>query len=97
VAIGQLAQIHSECAGEVSPVVISFTVETHGQLSSGEPLGEAIDEVDRATDLDEGDPAELGRQYRELRTSPTRLRLLGGCCGTDHRRVDAIFRACRSG
>ena len=32
------------------PVVISFTVETDGRLPSGQPLAEAIDEVDRETD-----------------------------------------------
>ncbi len=36
-------------AAEV-PVVISFTVETDGRLPSGQPLGEAIDQVDAATD-----------------------------------------------
>lgn len=32
------------------PVVISFTVETDGRLPSGQPLGEAIAAVDKATD-----------------------------------------------
>ena len=32
------------------PVVVSFTVETDGRLPTGQPLGEAIDAVDRATD-----------------------------------------------
>ncbi|MEQ5836174.1 homocysteine S-methyltransferase family protein [Marinobacter sp. NFXS9] len=32
------------------PVVLSFTVETDGRLPSGKPLGEAIEEVDAATD-----------------------------------------------
>jgi S-methylmethionine-dependent homocysteine/selenocysteine methylase len=32
------------------PVAISFTVETDGRLPSGQPLGEAIAEVDAATD-----------------------------------------------
>jgi homocysteine S-methyltransferase len=32
------------------PVVISFTVETDGRLPSGQPLAEAIEEVDRRTD-----------------------------------------------
>ena len=32
------------------PVVISFTVETDGRLPSGQPLGEAIEEVDERTD-----------------------------------------------
>ncbi|HEX6391643.1 MAG TPA: homocysteine S-methyltransferase family protein, partial [Solirubrobacteraceae bacterium] len=31
------------------PAAISFTVETDGRLPSGQPLGEAIDEVDRET------------------------------------------------
>jgi len=33
------------------PVVVSFTVETDGRLPSGQPLGEAIEAVDRATDF----------------------------------------------
>lgn len=32
------------------PVVISFTTETDGRLPSGQPLGEAIEEVDAQTD-----------------------------------------------
>ena len=32
------------------PVVVSFTVETDGRLPSGQPLAEAIEEVDRETD-----------------------------------------------
>ena len=32
------------------PVVISFTVETDGRLPSGQPLREAIEEVDERTD-----------------------------------------------
>jgi homocysteine S-methyltransferase len=32
------------------PVVVSFTVETDGRLPTGQPLGEAIEAVDHATD-----------------------------------------------
>ncbi len=32
------------------PTVVSFTVETDGRLPSGQPLGEAVDEVDARTD-----------------------------------------------
>jgi S-methylmethionine-dependent homocysteine/selenocysteine methylase len=32
------------------PVVVSFTVETDGRLPTGQPLGEAIESVDHATD-----------------------------------------------
>jgi homocysteine S-methyltransferase len=49
-------------------------------------------DLDEATELDEGDPVELARQYRALRDTMTRLNVLGGCCGTDHRHVDAIAR-----
>jgi S-methylmethionine-dependent homocysteine/selenocysteine methylase len=126
--------------GAGMPVAISFTVETDGRLPSGQPLAEAIDQVDReadggpdyfmincahpthfedvlepgapwldriqglranasrkshaeldeATDLDDGDPAELGAQYRALGARLRSLTVLGGCCGTDHRHVDEI-------
>lgn len=51
-------------------------------------------ELDNATELDAGDPADLGRRYRELRRRLPRLSVLGGCCGTDHRHVAAICAAC---
>ncbi len=47
-------------------------------------------ELDEAEELDEGDPAELAAGYRELRTRLPNLNVVGGCCGTDHRHVDAI-------
>jgi S-methylmethionine-dependent homocysteine/selenocysteine methylase len=47
-------------------------------------------ELDESPDLDDGDPAELGRQYLELRRALRRLSIVGGCCGTDHRHVEAI-------
>jgi S-methylmethionine-dependent homocysteine/selenocysteine methylase len=126
------------------PVVVSFTVETDGRLPSGQALGEAIEEVDAATDgypayfmincahpdhfmptlkeggdwtrrirglranasrmsheeldnaeeLDDGTPQELGHQYAELRREFPVLVVLGGCCGTDHRHVHEIAKAC---
>ena len=39
-------------------------------------------------------PRELGAQYRELRRPLPQLTVLGGCCGTDHRHVEAICTAC---
>ena len=50
-------------------------------------------ELDESADLDMGDPEELGAQYRELRATLRRLCVVGGCCGTDHRHVEAIGRA----
>lgn len=51
-------------------------------------------ELDAATELDPGDPPELAADYRRLMTSHPTLRVLGGCCGTDHRHVAAICEAC---
>lgn len=129
---------------EEVPVVVSFTVEIDGRLPSGQPLGEAVLEADRATEryplwygincahpdhfepvltsggawvdrvrllranasrmsheeldaaehLDDGDPAELAGSYASLRSRFPSLRILGGCCGTDHRHVSAIGHAC---
>jgi S-methylmethionine-dependent homocysteine/selenocysteine methylase len=129
--------------GAGMPVVISFTVETDGRLPSGQPLGEAIEQVDAATgaypayymvncahpthfasvlerspawairlggiranastrshaeldeaeELDRGDPADLAQRYCDLRTAVPSLRVLGGCCGTDHNHIDAISAA----
>jgi S-methylmethionine-dependent homocysteine/selenocysteine methylase len=125
-----------------TPVVISFTVETDGRLPSGQPLGEAIEQVDAETaggaeyfmincahpthfegvlepapwldrlrgvranaskkshaeldeadELDEGDPAELAAAYAELHERLPNLNVVGGCCGTDHRHIDAISAA----
>ena len=47
-------------------------------------------ELDEAEELDEGDPAELAAGYRDLRSRLPNLNVVGGCCGTDHRHVDAI-------
>jgi S-methylmethionine-dependent homocysteine/selenocysteine methylase len=126
------------------PVVISFTVETDGNLPTGQSLREAIAQVDAATgsapayymincahpqhfagvlepgaswaerirgvranastkshaelnessELDIGDPEDFGRQHRALLGLLPRLSVLGGCCGTDHRHIEAICRAC---
>lgn len=126
------------------PVVIAFTVETDGRLPSGQPLHEAVAEVEAATrgavlhygincahpdhftgalladpavtkritllranasrmshaeldaaeELDAGDPVELGDLYAQLLAKHPDLQVLGGCCGTDARHVDAIATAC---
>lgn len=51
-------------------------------------------ELDEAVELDDGNPVELGNQYSELRRRFSNLNVLGGCCGTDHRHIEEIFRAC---
>lgn len=126
------------------PVAISFTVETDGDLPTGQTLKEAIVEVDKATqnapayymincahpthfqdvldadekwterirgiranastkshaelnesvELDAGNPSDLGQSYKNLFGKLKNLSVLGGCCGTDHRHIEEICRAC---
>ena len=51
-------------------------------------------ELDAATELDSGDPGDLAEQYRQLCGRHPHLRVLGGCCGTNHQHIDAIAAAC---
>ncbi|MEP5569041.1 MAG: homocysteine S-methyltransferase family protein [Halioglobus sp.] len=44
-------------------------------------------QLDNAEALDDGDPAELGAQLLALQRRMPHIRVLGGCCGTDHRHV----------
>jgi S-methylmethionine-dependent homocysteine/selenocysteine methylase len=50
-------------------------------------------ELDEADELDEGDPLALGAAHRGLRPRLGAVAVLGGCCGTDCRHVEAIARA----
>ena len=47
-------------------------------------------ELDEATELDRGDVAELAGWYAQLNATLPDLRVVGGCCGTDHEHVAAI-------
>jgi S-methylmethionine-dependent homocysteine/selenocysteine methylase len=51
-------------------------------------------ELDEAEELDEGDPADLGARYAQLRELLPQLNVIGGCCGTDHRHIAKIRDAC---
>ena len=51
-------------------------------------------ELDAATELDPGDPPDLGRRYRAMRDRFGQISVLGGCCGTDNRHLAAICEAC---
>lgn len=50
-------------------------------------------ELDEATELDDGNPHELGTRYAELANLLPHLNIFGGCCGTDPRHVEAICAA----
>lgn len=51
-------------------------------------------ELDEAEELDTGDFADLAERYAALIRVLPSLRVLGGCCGTDARHIDAIGAAC---
>lgn len=50
-------------------------------------------ELDESTELDPGDPEDLAARYIALRDSMPALHVIGGCCGTDARHIDAICSA----
>jgi homocysteine S-methyltransferase len=47
-------------------------------------------ELDVAETLDEGDPQEFGDLHADLVGILPNLRVVGGCCGTDHRHVGCV-------
>lgn len=51
-------------------------------------------ELNEAETLDAGNPREFGQQYRELRQQFPQITILGGCCGTDDRHIEAVCQAC---
>ena len=51
-------------------------------------------QLDEAEHLDDGNPQELAGDYRTLLDALPNLCVLGGCCGTDHRHIEAIAKLC---
>jgi len=47
-------------------------------------------ELDEAENLDDGNPVEFGQLHAELISLLPNLRVVGGCCGTDHRHVGCV-------
>jgi S-methylmethionine-dependent homocysteine/selenocysteine methylase len=52
-------------------------------------------QLNEASELDEGSPAELGQDYARLKSRLPQLNVMGGCCGTDHRHIEQIAFACQ--
>lgn len=50
-------------------------------------------ELDEAEELDDGNPEELGVQNAALAQRLPGLAVIGGCCGTDERHVEAMCKA----
>jgi homocysteine S-methyltransferase len=69
----------------------SWTTRIHGLRANASTKSHA--ELNEATELDDGDPEDLGARYAQLRKRLPEMNLLGGCCGTDDRHVGKICRA----
>ncbi len=54
-------------------------------------------ELAESPTLDTGDPVELARDYLRLRAQHPPISIVGGCCGTDARHVQAIAAAVLGG
>jgi homocysteine S-methyltransferase len=50
-------------------------------------------ELDECEVLDDGDPEEFGELCANLHSRFSGMTVFGGCCGTDHRHVEAVRRA----
>ena len=48
------------------------------------------EELDNSETLDDGNPEEFGTLHAALHSRIPSLRVLGGCCGTDHRHVGCV-------
>jgi homocysteine S-methyltransferase len=100
--------VDRETQGAPEYFMINCAHPTHFQnaLKSGEAWMQRIQgvranastkshaELDESETLDAGNPRDLGERYLNLRRSFPAMRILGGCCGTDHRHVAAICEAC---
>ncbi|MGD9633416.1 MAG: homocysteine S-methyltransferase family protein [Pirellulales bacterium] len=103
-----IEQVDSETHGAVAYYMINCAHPTHFEraLEPGEPWTERIGglranssskshaELNESPTIDEGNPVELGGQYRTLVQEFPHFRVLGGCCGTDHRHIREIATAC---
>jgi S-methylmethionine-dependent homocysteine/selenocysteine methylase len=69
----------------------SWTTRVRGLRANASTKSHA--ELDEATELDDGDPDDLGARYGQLHKQLPQLNVVGGCCGTDDRHVGQICRA----
>jgi homocysteine S-methyltransferase len=102
-----IERVDAESGGSVAYFMINCAHPTHfaGVLDEDGAWRERIGglranasakshaELDEAEELDEGDPSALGADHRALRPRLGGVSVLGGCCGTDCRHVEAIGRA----
>ena len=104
---GAIQEVDDSTDGGPAYYMINCAHPTHfdDAIAGGEPWLERIGglrtnastkshaELDEAEELDEGDPADLAARHAALKIRLPAVNVLGGCCGTDHRHVDAICGA----
>jgi homocysteine S-methyltransferase len=66
----------------------SWTTRIGGLRANASRLSH--EELDQAEELDQGDPEEFGQLHGELAKLLPALKVVGGCCGTDHRHVGCV-------
>jgi homocysteine S-methyltransferase len=54
-------------------------------------------ELDESESLDIGDWQDLAQRYQRILPLLPNIRVIGGCCGTDHRHIGAISHQCLGG
>ena len=104
---GAIAQVDDATGTAPAYYMINCAHPTHFEsaVSGGEPWIQRLGglrtnasakshvELDGADELDEGDPADLAARHASLQALLPNVNVLGGCCGTDHRHIDAICDA----
>ena len=104
---GAIAQVDDATDGAPAYYMINCAHPTHFEsaVSGGEPWVQRVGglranastkshaELDAAEELDEGDPGDLAARHVTLQALLPNVSVLGGCCGTDHRHIDAICDA----
>ncbi|MEM0949903.1 MAG: homocysteine S-methyltransferase family protein [Pseudomonadota bacterium] len=79
---------HPDHFRDVLDTSAAWTLRIGGFRSNASRMSHA--ELDEADVLDDGDPDELGHLSAELLRLLPNIRVIGGCCGTDHRHVGCI-------
>src|SRR5687768_11902636 len=85
---------HPSHFSEMLPRGATFVERIRGLRANASRMSHA--ELNDAQVLDDGFPDELAAEYARIRHTLRNLNVMGGCCGTDHRHVEAIARACIS-
>jgi S-methylmethionine-dependent homocysteine/selenocysteine methylase len=65
-----------------------WTSRIRGVRANASRLSHA--ELDECEELDDGDPQEFAELYQGLSERFPQMHLFGGCCGTDHRHIEAV-------